>query len=184
MKKVILFFADGTEEVEALTAVDLLRRAGAEVTLAGVGAQTVTGSHGIRITADAEAKDIDNFDAYDMVVIPGGLPGTTHLDESAAVDKALQTVHTKGGYLAAICAAPLVLGKRGYLQNKKAVCYPGFEQYLHGALIPCDGTRVCTDGKIITGAGAGVATEFALALIAVLYDAEKADNIRRAILAD
>jgi 4-methyl-5(b-hydroxyethyl)-thiazole monophosphate biosynthesis len=184
MKKVILFFANGTEEVEALTAVDLLRRAGADVTLAGVGGLTVTGSHGIRITADIDAKDMDAFDGFDMVVIPGGLPGTNHLDESPAVDKALKTVHTAGGYLAAICAAPLVLGKRGYLQNKKAVCYPGFESYLTGAVKPCDGTRVCTDGKIITGAGAGVATDFALALIAALYGNEKADEICRAILAD
>lgn len=184
MKKVILFFANGTEEVEALTAVDLLRRAGAELTLAGVGGTALTGSHGIRITADVCADEITSFDDYDMVVIPGGLPGTTHLDESSAVDKALRTVHTKGGYLAAICAAPLVLGKRGYLQGKTAVCYPGFESYLEGAHKPCDGTRVCTDGKIITGAGAGVATEFALALITALYGVEKADTIRRSILAD
>lgn len=183
MKKVILFFADGTEEVEALTAVDLLRRAGAEVTLAGVGGKELTGSHGIRITADIAAEDIDSFD-FDMAVVPGGLPGTTHLDESAAVDKTLAEVHKNGGYLAAICAAPLVLGKRGYLKNKEAVCYPGFESYLTGAVKPCDGTRVCTDGKIITGAGAGVATEFALALIMALYGVEKANAIRSAILAD
>ncbi len=184
MKKVILFFANGTEEVEALTAVDLLRRAGAELTVAGVGGETLTGSHGIRIVADTAAEAIADFSDCDMIVLPGGLPGTTHLDESAVVDKALQTVHNNGGYLAAICAAPLVLGKRRYLQGKQAVCYPGFESYLMGALRPCDGVRVCTDGKIITGAGAGVATEFALALIAALYGMEKADEIRRAILAD
>ncbi|MBQ8497634.1 MAG: DJ-1/PfpI family protein [Clostridia bacterium] len=181
MKKVILFFANGTEEVEALTAVDLLRRAGAEVTVAGVGGPTVTGSHGIRITADTKAEDIVSFD-FDMVVIPGGLPGTTHLDENAIVDKTLCEVHKNGGFLAAICAAPLVLGKRGYLENKEAICYPGFEGYLAGARI--SEKRVCIDGNVITGAGAGVATDFALALIEVLYDCEKSAEIRRAILAD
>ena len=183
MKKVLLFFANGTEEIEALTAVDLLRRAGAKVTLAGIGGKECVGSHDIRVTADVDADTLDCFD-YDMVVIPGGMPGTTHMDESDVVEKALLEIHKKGGYLAAICAAPLVLGKRGYLQNKRAVCYPGFESYLKGALKPCEGTRVCTDGKIITGAGAGVAVEFALALIAALYGTEKAESIRLAILAD
>ena len=117
-----------------------------------------------------------------MVVIPGGLPGTTHLDENAVVDKTLQEVHKTGGFLAAICAAPLVLGKRGYLTDKEAICYPGFEQYLTGARL--SGKRVCVDGNVITGAGAGVATDFALALIGVLYGSEKSAEIRRAILAD
>ena len=183
MKKVLLFFANGTEEVEALTAVDLLRRAGAEVTVAGVGGAELTGSHGIRITADTSAEALSAFD-YDMVVLPGGLPGTTHLDESPIVDKALSEVHKNGGFLAAICAAPLILGKRGYLAGKRAVCYPGFEGYLAGAVKPSEGPRVCTDGKIVTGAGAGAATEFALALILALYGAETADGIRKAILAD
>lgn len=183
MKKVLLFFANGTEEVEALSAVDLLRRAGAEVTLAGIGGKECVGSHGIRVIADVADEEIASFD-YDMVVVPGGMPGTMHMDESAIVDKALSEVHKKGGYLAAICAAPLVLGKRGYLREKKAVCYPGFEKDLLGALKPCEGTRVCTDGKIITGAGAGVAVEFALALIMALYGTEKAESIRHAILAD
>ena len=183
MKKVILFFANGTEEVEALTAVDLLRRAGAELTVAGIGGKELTGSHGIRIIADVAAEEIASFD-YDMVVLPGGLPGTTHLDESPIVDRMLSEVHKNGGHLAAICAAPLVLGKRGYLKGKKAVCYPGFESYLLEAVKPREGTRVCTDGKIVTGAGAGVATEFALALIMALYGAEASENIRRTILAD
>ena len=181
MKKVILFFANGTEEVEALTAVDLLRRAGADVSVVGVGGKEVTGSHGIRIVTDLAADDLVSFD-FDMVVIPGGLPGTTHLDENAVVDKTLKEVHKNGGFLAAICAAPLVLGKRGYLTDKEAICYPGFEQYLTGARL--SGKRVCVDGNVITDAGAGVATDFALALIGVLYGSEKSAEIRRAILAD
>lgn len=181
MKKVILFFANGTEEVEALTAVDLLRRAGAEVTLAGVGGKNVVGSHGIRVTADISEDEISSYD-YDMAVVPGGMPGTTHMDASTVVDKTLSVVYENGGFLAAICAAPLVLGKRGYLNGKKAICYPGFEGYLKGAEISA--SRVCRDGRIITAAGAGVALEFALALIGALYGAEKANEIRASVLAD
>ena len=181
MKKVILFFANGTEEIEALTALDLLRRAGAEVTLAGVGGKELTGSHAIRITADIDASALSAFD-YDMVVVPGGMPGTTHMDASAVVDRALCEVDKNGGFLAAICAAPLVLGKRGYLKNKKAICYPGFESYLDGAVLAEE--RVCRDGRIITAAGAGVALEFALTLIAALYGEEKEKQIRASVLAD
>ena len=181
MKKVILFFANGTEEIEALTALDLLRRAGAEVTLAGVGGKELTGSHAIRITADMDASDISSFD-YDMVIVPGGMPGTMHMDASPVVDRALCEVNKNGGFLAAICAAPLVLGKRGYLKNKKAICYPGFESYLDGAILAKE--RVCRDGRIITAAGAGVALEFALALIKALYGEEKEKQIRTSVLAD
>ena len=181
MKKVILFFANGTEEIEALTALDILRRAGAEVTLAGVGGKELTGSHAIRITADIDAAEIASFD-YDMAVVPGGMPGTLHMDESAIVEKTLEEVYANGGFLAAICAAPLVLGKRGYLKNKKAICYPGFESYLDGAVL--SEARVCRDGTIITAAGAGVALEFALALIEALYGEEKEKQIRVSVLAD
>ena len=181
MKKVILFFANGTEEIEALTALDLLRRAGAEVDLAGVGGKELTGSHAIRITADIDAVEIASFD-YDMVVVPGGMPGTLHMDDSEIVDKALASVNAKGGFLAAICAAPLVLGKRGYLKDKKAICYPGFESYLEGAIL--SETRVCRDGNVITAAGAGAALEFALALIDALYGEEKEKQIRASVLAD
>lgn len=181
MKKVILFFANGTEEVEALTAVDLLRRAGAQVTLAGIGGREVTGSHGIRITADISEDEISSYD-YDMAVVPGGMPGTMHMDASATVEKTLAAVSENGGFLAAICAAPLVLGKRGYLNGKKAICYPGFESYLTGASL--SESRVCRDGKIITAAGAGVALDFALALIGALYGEEKSNEIRASVLAD
>ncbi len=181
MKKVLVFFANGTEEIEALTVVDILRRAGAEVTLAGVGGKEVTGSHAIRIVADVDADALEAFD-YDMVVVPGGLPGTNHLDESKIVDKALSVVLENGGYLAAICAAPLVLGRRHYLVGKEATCYPGFEKELLGAILP--DKRVCVDGHIITAAGMGVALAFSLALTEVLFGAEKANALRAGVLAD
>lgn len=181
MKKVILFFANGTEEIEALTAVDLLRRAGAEVTLAGVGGTELCGSHGIRITADVAAEDALSG-AYDMAVVPGGMPGTNHMDVCEAVDTVLKATAENGGYLAAICAAPLVLGKRGYLKGKEAICFPGFEGYLEGAVI--SEKRVCRDGKIITAAGAGVALDFALMLVSALYGEEAAEKLRASVLAD
>lgn len=181
MKKVILFFANGTEEIEALTAVDLLRRAGAEVTLAGVGGTALVGSHGIRITADTTAEDAANG-TYDMAVVPGGMPGTRHLDASEAVDAVLKKTAENGGYLAAICAAPLVLGKRGYLAGKEAICFPGFEDQLLGARL--SEKRVCRDGMIITAAGAGVALDFALMLVEALYGEESAKKLRASVLAD
>lgn len=181
MKKVVLFFADGTEEVEALTVVDVLRRAGAELTVVGVGTREVVGSHGIRITADIAETELTAYD-FDMVIVPGGLPGTTHLDESAVVDTVLREVHARGGILAAICAAPLVLGKRGYLQGKEAICYPGFESHLIGATL--SEHRVCRDGNVITAAGMGVALDFALTLTEALYGTEKAESLRRSVLAD
>lgn len=179
MKRAVLFFADGTEEIEALTAVDLLRRAGVELTLAGVCGTSLTGAHGIRIEADIPAETIENWD-YDMVILPGGMPGTTHLDASPAVEKALSAVSAQG-FLAAICAAPMILGKRGYLKGKNAVCYPSFEKYLDGASILTD--KVCRDGAVITAAGAGAATEFALTLLSALCGEEKADALRASILA-
>jgi 4-methyl-5(b-hydroxyethyl)-thiazole monophosphate biosynthesis len=181
MKKVLVFFANGTEEIEALTVVDILRRAGADVTVAGVGGKELVGSHAIRITADIDAEALGALN-FDMVVVPGGLPGTTHLDESEIVDRSLTAVSEKGGYLAAICAAPLVLGKRGYLVGKEATCYPGFESYLKGARLP--GKRVCVDGNVITGAGMGAALDFSLALTEVLFGAEKAKALRSAVIAD
>ena len=180
MKKAVLFFADGTEEVEALTAVDILRRAGAEVVIAGVGGVRLTGSHGIKITADLPAEDIRPAD-YDMVILPGGMPGTKNLDASAAVDGCLREVAARGGILAAICAAPMILGERGYLAGKTATCYPGFEAYLKGASLSQD--KVCRDGNVVTAAAAGAAMEFALTLVCVLFGEEKSEEIRRSVLA-
>ena len=170
MKKAVLFFADGTEEIEALTAVDILRRAGAEVVIAGVGGVRLTGSHGIKITADLPAEEIRPAD-YDMVILPGGMPGTKNLDASAAVDGCLRETAEKGG----------LLGERGYLAGKTATCYPGFESHLKDALLSQN--KVCRDGNVITAAGAGAAMEFALTLVCVLFGEEKSEEIRRSVLA-
>ncbi len=178
---IYLFLANGFEEVEALCPLDLLRRAGLQVTTVGIGGEMVVGAHGIAVQADIpEAMFRDNNP--EMVILPGGMPGTKHLDASRTVETALHITATKGGYLAAICAAPLVLGKRGYLVGKRATCFPGFEEYLQGATVAEE--RVVRDGRVITAAGMGVAMEFGLALVAALKGQDVADELRRTVLAD
>ncbi len=178
---VYLFLANGFEEIEALAPLDLLRRAGVEITTVGVGGEIIRGSHGIVVQADM--PDAMYMDANpEMIILPGGMPGSKNLDESRIVDAALKTAARKGAYIAAICAAPFVLGKRGLLEGKEAICYPGFEKELTGARI--SDKKVVRDGKIITAAGMGVALEFGLALVAALKGEDVADGIRRAVLAD
>ena len=173
MKKVSIFLAEGFEEVEALTQVDLLRRAGAEVTMVSIsGAREVAGSHGIVVTADKIFAEMD-FAEMDLLVLPGGMPGTLHLKECAPLIALLQDFNEKGRKLAAICAA-------GLLRGKKAACYPGCEDGLTGAEVLTD--RVVVDGNITTSRGVGTAIPFALSLIAQLYDQQKADQIRESIV--
>ena len=202
---IVMFLAPGFEEVEALAPLDLLRRTGLEVvTVAvreaktnqlidklgrlGVSAtnlwdddRTVTGSHGITVTADITEAALPGRLArasLEAVILPGGMPGTTNLDASSTVEKTLELAAAKDAYLCAICAAPLVLGKRGYLAGKRATCFPGFEEYLVGATV---GGKVIRDGKVITAAGMGVAQEFGLEMISALVSPEKAGEIRAAI---
>ena len=179
---IYMFLADGFEEVEALCPLDILRRAGLEVTTVGVGGKDmISGAHGIVVQADI--PDILYRDsAPDMIILPGGMPGSTNLDESKTVDAALKVAHKKGAYLCAICAAPLVLGKRGYLEGKRAVCYPGFEELLAGATI-AEGETVVRDGNIITAKGMGVAFEFGLELVRALKDEESAARIKASVFA-
>lgn len=182
MKKVILFFADGTEEVEALTAVDILRRAGAEVTVAGLGGVERTGAHGITVKTDVAAEELCGSEAFDMVVLPGGMPGTTNLGASEKVRHFIIRAINEDKFIGAICAAPTILGGMGLLKNRSATCYPGMESGLGGALYT--GGDVCRDGKIITGAGVGAAVEFSLALTEALFGFETAGKIRKSIVAD
>ena len=180
---VYMFLANGFEEIEALCPLDLLRRAGVEVKTVAVGAPDlqVTGSHGITVQADMDEKDFAD-EAPEMVILPGGMPGASNLDASPVVDAAIKAAVTCDGYLAAICAAPMILGKRDILWGKRAICFPGFEDYLHGATLAAE--RVVRDGRIITGAGMGVALDFGLALVAALRGKEAAGALRRAVLAD
>ena len=179
MGKVYVFLADGTEEVEALTAIDLLRRAAVEVvTVSVMGRKQIMSAHRIAIEADEVYGTSDYTDA-DMLVLPGGMPGTTHLKEHVALGEVIKKHHADGKYLAAICAAPSVLGFHGCLVGKKATCYPGFEEELKGALTCTDG--VIRDGNCITSKGLGTAIDFSLELITVLKDAQTAEKIAKAI---
>lgn len=180
---IYLFLAPGFEEVEALFPLDLLHRANLEVRTVGIGGGTVTGAHGITVTADMTDNHYLtlNDTSPDMIILPGGMPGTLNLDASEAVEHAIRAAVAADAYLGAICAAPLILGRRGLLEGRRATCYPGFEDELTGAIEI--GGKVIRDGKIITATGMGVAMEFGLELIRVLIDPETADKIKEAIRA-
>ncbi len=180
MKKVAIHLANGFEEIEALTTVDLLRRVNIDVTTVSMEkTNEVNGGHDIKVITDKHFSEI-NYSEIDMIVLPGGMPGTTNLDSSNPLKNMISAFAEQGKYIAAICAAPLILGKLGLLKGKKAVCFPGFEKYLEGAEIL--ETPTVKDGNIITGRGAGVATDFALKLIETLKDKETADELSRKIL--
>lgn len=174
---VYVFFADGFEEIEALTPVDVLRRAGLEVLTVGVTGKTVTGSHGIPIVCDAEIDALKPVD-IDAVVLPGGLPGTTNLEASAKVQEFIDVANSKGAIIAAICAAPSVLGHKGLLQGKRATCYTGFEKDLVGAV--ATGEPAVRDGNIVTGRGAGAAFEFAFKLLDAITGSDAVSEKLRA----
>ena len=176
---VVLFLADGFEEIEALLPLDLLRRAGLQTITVGLGGREIRGAHGITVLADADRVPDGEID---MVILPGGMPGAANLDASDMVADTLARVSARGGYLAAICAAPMVLGHKGYLKGKRAICFPGFEGELIGADVQTD-AFVVRDGNVITAKGMGVALDFGLALVAALKDDATATALRAAVMA-
>ena len=168
MTNTAIFLADGFEEIEGLMVVDLLRRVGIKVDMVSISeAMAVSGSHGISVKADLLMKDID-FDAYELLVLPGGMPGTINLGECEVLCSELKKACENGKKIAAICAAPTVFGKLGLLKGKKACCYPDMEDGLIGAEVSFDAVTV--DGNITTSRGLGTALPFALALIEQLLD--------------
>ncbi len=176
---VYVFLADGFEELEALTPVDVLRRAGIDTKTVGVTGKTVTGSHGIAVNCDIEVNDAE-YNNLDAVILPGGLPGADFLDKSSRVHEFLNFAEEKGIIIAAICAAPAILGRRGTLEGKKAVCFTGFEKELKGATVVSE--KAVRDGNIITACGAGAAFEFAfLILNALTGDDQSGDKMSRAM---
>ena len=180
MKKVTVLLADGFEEIEALTVVDLLRRAKVYVDIVSITDDyTVRGAHGIPVQTEDLITEID-FKESDMIVLPGGMPGTTNLKEDENVRKAVQEAYDDGRYVAAICAAPTILADMGLLKGKKATCYPGFEDKLIEAEVCTD--RVVRDGNITTSRGLGTAIPFALELISQLYGKEKAEEIKKSVI--
>lgn len=182
MAKVIAYMANGLEEVECLAVVDVLRRAGIEVVMTSIYEQCeVEGSHGIRIRTDACADHVSGSDA-DMIFLPGGMPGTANLKASSVVADALKQAAKDGRRIAAICAAPSVLGELHLLEGRKATCYPGWEKSLYGALHVTDG--VVTDGNITTARGLGYAIDLGLELIRLLISEEKSLEIKKSIQRD
>ena len=172
--------ADGCEEIEALTVVDLARRAGIEVAMISItGKKEVTGSHNITFQTDIPAEFM-NFDMLDGIVLPGGMPGTLNLGANEYVQKTIADFAKNGKLVAAICAAPSILGEAGLLEGKHAVCYPGFEAKLLGASTSTD--AVAVDDNIITSRGMGTAIEFSLEIIAYLLDRQKADELAKGII--
>ena len=178
--RTFLIAADGFEEVEGLTVVDLLRRAGFVCDIVSLSdGETVTGSHGIRIGTDRRFSDILPDD-YDAVILPGGFRGTEALKADGRVLSLLQQMHAAGKLTAAVCAAPTVLAEAGILKGLRATCYPGMEEKLNGAL-PCTDS-VVRDGTVITSRGVGTSIAFALAVIAYLDSREHAEEIARRIV--
>lgn len=180
MSKVYVFLAEGFEEIEGLTVVDLLRRANLSTEMVSIGDEKmVLGAHGIPVLADSVFADHSYEDA-ELLVLPGGMPGTLNLGNHEELCELLKKHYAEGKKVAAICAAPSVLGKLGILEGKKATCYPGFENQLTGAEVL--GEKCVTDTNVTTGKGMGAAIEFSLALIAQLTDRETADKIGTAII--
>lgn len=176
MGTVYVFLADGFEEIEAFAAVDILRRADVQVQVVSVTPdEIVRGSHDIPVLCDKNIENCDFFDAA-LLLLPGGMPGATTLGESEDLKKLLLNFNAQKKPIAAICAAPMVLGKLGILKGLKATCYPGFEQYLEGA--ECTGALVEKDGNIITGRGPGAAFAFAFTVVELLLGKEKVSELK------
>lgn len=179
---IYVFLAEGFEEIEAITVIDVLRRAGMDVNMVSVsGDLPVKGAHGITVTADISIDKVD-LDKATAIVFPGGMPGTKNLDASKEVDRLIFRADEDQKAIAAICAAPMILGKRGLLKDKVAVCFPGFEKYLEGAHVKTD--RAVSDGRYVTSRGAGTAMDFSCKILEVLGKKEKAEELRRNMIYD
>ncbi len=180
MASIAVFFATGYEEIEALTVVDVLRRAGMNVDMISVtGEQSVCGSHKIEVKMDKQLSGNEAAE-YDVCVLPGGMPGTLNLEKNETLMKVLDSFYGQNKLVAAICAAPSILGHRDMLQGKCACCYPGFEDELEGASLTDE--AVCRDGNIITARAMGCALDFALEILAALKTPEEADAMADSLL--
>lgn len=177
---IAVFFAKGYEEIEALTVVDLTRRAGIETWMVSITEERkVTGSHGIEVSMDKTLAEVD-FDKVDMIVLPGGMPGTLNLEACEPLMEQVRAFDKAGKYISAICAAPTVFGHLGLLKGKKACCYPGMEEGLVGAEVSFDAAAVAD--HILTSRGMGTAIDFGLQIIARFQGKEAADEMAKKIV--
>ncbi|MBN1533702.1 MAG: DJ-1/PfpI family protein [Spirochaetes bacterium] len=176
--KVLVPLASGFEEIEAITIVDILRRASIDVTTASLEEGPVTGSHGISVIPDTGLTGLD-ISGFSLIVLPGGMPGSANLKANDRILEAVRRIHDAGGSVAAICAAPIVLAAAGVLRGKRATCYPGYEKELTGATAVDE--PVTVDGRIITGRGAGCAIPFALRLVEIIKGSQAALDLKQAL---
>lgn len=172
---VYIFLANGFEECEALVPLDILRRANIEVKTVGIDSNTIVGSHGISVNCDTVNKDL-SFENLKGIILPGGLPGATNLEADKTVQDAIDYCVSNNLLISAICAAPQILGHKGILNGKNAICFPGFEQELKGANIL--NQKVVRDGNIITAWGAGAAFEFGFEILSYLSNEDTANDLR------
>lgn len=172
---VYVFLAQGFEIVEALAPVDILRRAKIEVKTVGVTGKTVVSSNGIPVTADITTDEMKLDSSLELIVLPGGMPGANNLEADSFVQSAIDFCVENGKYVSAICAAPKIIGHKGLLKGRKATCFPGFEDDLEGAILTDE--LAVTDGKFITGKGAGAAFAFGFSLVEALADKETAVQV-------
>lgn len=180
MKKLLLFLAPGFEEIEAISIIDVLRRAQLNVTSVSIsGDLYVAGAHGITVEADKLLSEVTISDA-DMLILPGGMPGTKNLNVHEGLKNAIKGFAKEKKPLAAICAAPMILGQLGILEGKNATCYPGFESNLAGAHFTKK--SVVQDGNIITGNGPGAAIKFALQIVTFLSGPELSEEVGKGMM--
>lgn len=171
-----MFFANGFEEVEAIATLDVIRRAGIEIMSVGVGCETITGSHNVSVVCDTTTDKIKYDESVRGIILPGGMPGTTNLMNNSVVNDFIDKCFENEKIICAICAAPMILGRKGLLKGVEAVCFPGFENELEGAVI--SDKFVCKSNKFITAKGMGSAIDFGLEIVAEFTDADTAEKLR------
>ncbi len=174
-----MFFANGFEEVEAIATFDVIRRAGIDIVSVGIDSEVITGSHNITVVCDTTADKISYNDNVSGIILPGGMPGTTNLMDSETVNNFIDSCYNNQKLICAICAAPMILGRKGLLEGREAICFPGFEDELKGAVISND--YVCNSKGIITAKGMGSAINFGLEIVAELTDRDTSDKLRETL---
>ncbi len=180
MQQVFVFLATGFEEIEAVATIDVLRRAEINTTTVSItGKKKVKGAQGISIEADELFESV-NYSDGTMLILPGGMPGSSNLNTFKPLIELIEEYHTSNKYLAAICAAPMILGRMNLLKSKEVICYPGFEKFLNGAIVSKE--RTIQSGKIITGKGPGAAIEFGLKIVEVLKGKELASTLHKGMI--
>ena len=173
---IYMFFADGFEEVEAVATLDVIRRAGIEIQSVGIGADVICGSHNMKFICDKTDSEITPDESLSGIILPGGMPGTTNLMYNSVVNDFIDYCNSNNLLICAICAAPMILGRKGLLQNKEAICFPGFENELSGATI--SEKFVCRDGNIITAKGMGSAINFGIEIVSALTDSATSEKLK------